>query len=126
MGIKLDANPQKNNFEYKKAIKTMGQILVYRIIRPWLFENHIFNITPTGAKARKVVKTLHQFSKTVIKERKQHFNYSTGKRLAMLDLLLSAQSEGADIDDEGIREEVDTFMFEVIRFTKICYKTNFL
>lgn len=34
------------------------------------------------------------------------------KRLAMLDLLLSAQQNGL-IDNEGIEEEVNTFTFEV-------------
>lgn len=32
--------------------------------------------------------------------------------MAMLDLLLSAERDGL-IDDEGIKEEVDTFTFEV-------------
>lgn len=30
----------------------------------------------------------------------------------MLDTLLEAESNGGQIDDAGIREEVDTFMFE--------------
>ncbi|XP_043506169.1 cytochrome P450 4C1-like [Polistes fuscatus] len=34
------------------------------------------------------------------------------KRLSMLDLLIAASLNGNQIDDEGIQEEVDTFMFE--------------
>ena len=34
------------------------------------------------------------------------------RRLAMLDLLI-ASNKNEEIDDDGIQEEVDTFMFEV-------------
>ena len=36
------------------------------------------------------------------------------KRMAMLDTLIAAHRNGQHINDEGIREEVDTFIFEVI------------
>lgn len=72
---------------------------------------------------------MHNFADNVINERRKQRGANTNeftealeggdmvskKRLAMLDLLLEAEDKG-EIDAEGIREEVNTFMFEASTF----------
>ncbi|CAJ0587497.1 unnamed protein product, partial [Mesorhabditis spiculigera] len=57
---------------------------------------------------------LHTFTKKVIAERKERRakgDKTTGNETNFLDMLLEVYDAG-EIDDEGVREEVDTFMFE--------------
>jgi hypothetical protein len=112
MGIKLDDSP-RDCTDYQNAIYTFGYALTYRMVRPWLYNDSVFfNLTSLGKFTRKSIQTLHDFSRRVITEREKNFTDSSkpNKRMAMLDLLLSAKHNGADIDDDGIAEEVDTFM----------------
>ncbi|KOC65199.1 Cytochrome P450 4C1 [Habropoda laboriosa] len=118
-------------YKYRKAVHDMGKVLVYRFVRPWLIYNFVFNLVPQGWRQTKLLKILHSFTKQIIQERKEYHEQTDGqylsfndpvsekndrvdgirkKRLAMLDLLLAAHRAN-QIDDEGIREEVDTFMF---------------
>lgn len=119
MGIRFnDVERLKQNYHH--AFQKAADLLSHRVLRPWLYPQMIYCITPYYWRQRKFVKILHDFSKTVIQKRKTDFRRSVvncqndSKRpSAMLDILLSAKEDGRGIDDEGIREEVDTFVFEV-------------
>ena len=68
---------------------------------PWLWEDWVFSLTPTGQRWRQVLATLHGFTKKVIAERRTetascHTEASheeelgRKKKLAFLDLLIEA------------------------------------
>ncbi|KAJ3659330.1 hypothetical protein Zmor_011020 [Zophobas morio] len=122
MGTKLKFIKQKE-IEYRQAIIVMGQIAAYRLLYTWFLNSFINLFSPNYLKGKKAIKILQNFTRHIIAERTQeieklryspdnHEVYKGKKRLAMLDLLLTAKNEENSIDDRGICEEVDTFMFE--------------
>lgn len=139
MGTSLQGNGELE-FKYRKAVHAMLGIVPHRSVRPWYFSDTIFALSSKGRLQEKLLETLHGFTKKIIAERKRFHEETNGKylksfeemdendsfsegfnenyknsvykkRLAMLDLLIAASWNGNQIDDEGIREEVDTFMF---------------
>jgi cytochrome P450 family 4 len=123
-----------NGKRYKDAIHQIGNLYSYRLLRPWFLNKYVYFFSPRYYTERKLVNVLHEFTTEVVAKREKNFKaikqdasedfvYSKRKRLAMLDLLLTAKKEDGSIDDEGIREEVDTFMFEGHDTTSaaICY-----
>ncbi|KAJ8933366.1 hypothetical protein NQ314_014081 [Rhamnusium bicolor] len=127
MGINL--NEETTSKSYKEAIYKLGHNVTWRLVRPWFHSKTLYQLTARSKEDKMLLNILHTFSDNVIGERQKTFqaekklSYSSKKRLAMLDLLLTAKYAGADIDDDGIREEVDTFMFEGHDTTSmgICY-----
>ncbi|XP_076671545.1 cytochrome P450 4C1 [Andrena cerasifolii] len=134
----------KGPFEYKyrKAVHDMGEVLVYRLTRPWFHLDYVFQLFPEGWRQSRLLKILHGFTKKIIQERKEYHDQTNGRylsgleddvsqkkkeddvgirkrRLAMLDLLIAAHRNN-QIDDDGIREEVDTFMFRGHDTTAMC------
>lgn len=118
LGVKMDEQP--NMHAYKNAIYDFGLLFMRRLLRPWLMSEFLYRQSQISKETDKTVKVLHDFSTAIIRQRKKYFDevgtmsYSAKKKMALIDLLVKGQKDGKiDIDDEGIREEVDTFMFEV-------------
>ncbi|KAG5672382.1 hypothetical protein PVAND_002514 [Polypedilum vanderplanki] len=133
MGQHVNAQGNKDS-DYVKAVYEIGSIILNRQAKAWLQPDFIFKLTNYYKKHQECIKILHGFSYGVIRERRKQINQKSSdnnnntkndengnqieddfgkkKRLAFLDLLITASENGSLLSDEDIREEVDTFMFE--------------
>ncbi|CAO1427376.1 unnamed protein product [Diamesa serratosioi] len=127
MGVKLEDIDKRN--VYRNNVYEHLNKLFVRLFSPWLYSDFLYSLLGNKKDFDMIVKSLHDFTDKVIKQRKIlnqleqenaeknqnladeniQFNSKT-RRFAMLDTLFQAQEAGL-IDDEGIREEVNTFTF---------------
>ncbi|PZC76747.1 hypothetical protein B5X24_HaOG200076 [Helicoverpa armigera] len=122
MGVCVDA--QKHQSEYVKSIEELSAIVTMRMQNPFMGQDAIFNLLPYKKKQEKALKIVHGQTHKVIEARRAELRRANITALpdsndigiknkhAFLDLLLLAEMDGKKIDDEGVREQVDTFMFE--------------
>ena len=100
----------------------MCEVLIERIMSPWLRPNFIWKLSPQGRKEKKMKKILHRFIEKVICQRKELKNRSavegcdTGRH-SFLDILL----DSSGLSDADIRDETQTFIFGVRRHSKIYF-----
>nr|CAD7206241.1 unnamed protein product [Timema douglasi] len=110
-------------------IRAMGvsELMFYRMLSPWQWRSFTLFLSPTGWEQRKILRTLHGFTEKVIKERRAEYkeaakkhgsfpdqlNNTNKKRLTFMDLLIEVAEREGTLSNKEIREEVDTFMFEV-------------
>ncbi|KAJ8718290.1 hypothetical protein PYW08_002527 [Mythimna loreyi] len=123
MGTKLDKDQSAATLDYKNAVLNIGMQMLSRITRIWMHNDVIYKNSPRGKEFAKTLSIARSFADEVIMDRKAQraqnqgpeevdsSDIGTKRRLAMLDLLLEAEEKG-QIDMEGIRDEVNTFMFE--------------
>ncbi|XP_013173703.1 PREDICTED: cytochrome P450 4C1, partial [Papilio xuthus] len=127
MGTQLDCDKSTSAIKYKDTIKNIGIQVIKRLTKVWLHPDIIFYQTTLGKEFNRDLVIAHSFADNVIDDRKmkrtdqedgallENFDdktkESSKRRLALLDLLIEAENNG-EIDVEGIREEVNTFMFE--------------
>lgn len=86
-----------------------------------LRNNFIFKLSGYHAKQKKLLKTLHGFTDSVIIARREKLAESANsddsdpeerrKKSALIDILLKSTINGEPLSNTDIREEVDTFMF---------------
>ncbi|XP_050350003.1 cytochrome P450 4C1-like [Nymphalis io] len=119
MGVRLDSDKSEAKLKYKDAVLEIGQLVMERLTTIWLHNDFIFSLHPMGKKFAKCLEKVHSFADSVIMERSMSYENrgedlsekENSRRCALLDLLLEARTRN-EIDLEGIREEVNTFMFE--------------
>ncbi|KAF5302194.1 hypothetical protein FQA39_LY10233 [Lamprigera yunnana] len=101
MGTRLDET-QKVVKNYVSAVYDIGQLILERSKQPWLSINWIYYFPSTKRQEEKLVKILKNFTLSVINNRIVELEKNNNEEIG----------KAAQIDDEGIREKVDTFMFE--------------
>ena len=121
MGVSIEAQTDLDS-TYHKAVQTVLELFTLRVLSPWLWNDYLFRLRPTGFKQRRTIKYLHNFTNKVIKRRKQEMVQSSNQIksssadsnknvLAFLDNLLTVNMQQPEmLSLEDVRAEVDTFM----------------
>ncbi|XP_055604944.1 cytochrome P450 4c3-like [Uranotaenia lowii] len=119
MGVTVNALENPNNI-YVKSVEAMAQIFLERSVSIIRSFPKLYPLFPLYWKERSVVKTLHNYTDSVIRSKRKLLeqkgttngtakNGTMGvkQKLSFLDLMLHEPT----MSDADIREEVDTFMY---------------
>ena len=121
----ISNSTDKEAEDYVKTVGTLGHHLLVRTFQPLFWSSYIYSLTSYGKQFYKSLKSIHEYTISAINKRiaihsenEQLNNYTvtdkasrTKRNVCFIDTLIESYQKG-DIDIDGIREEVDTFVFE--------------
>ncbi|CAI5441666.1 unnamed protein product [Caenorhabditis angaria] len=114
MGTTVDAQTNHNH-PYVLAVAEMNKLAYEYQRKPWLWIPILAKVLGFTSRHKYNLDLVLDFTRKVIDEKQKEFeesgNIDDGKRKAFLDMLIEMKEEGG-LNDEDIRSEVDTFMFE--------------
>lgn len=131
MGASINAQINSES-EYVLAVKELAHIMHIRMFDVPMRYDILFYLSSNYNRQKNALKVVHDFTDSVIIQRRQELlqlnmqkqnnnemkneiedDVGIKKKMAFLDVLLQSTVEGKPLTNIDIREEVDTFMFEV-------------
>ncbi|BFZ18234.1 hypothetical protein BsWGS_21273 [Bradybaena similaris] len=123
MSYETDCQKLGESHPYVQAVNKISELLVDRFFKPWLYNEFIYSLTPSGWRMKKHCDFVHNVAEDIINRRKDiikregfsdiHQKDKYHWCLDFLDILLTARDENnIGLTNEEIRDEVDTFLFE--------------
>lgn len=123
MGTEVNAQRDSKS-DYISSVKEMSHAIITRSISSYKMIDFLYAFTKDYQIEKQALETIQNYVTFVIQKRrtellnnnKQREEDEVGikKKLTFLDMLLQCKIEGQPLDDVTIRDEVNTFMFEVI------------
>ncbi|GIY87032.1 cytochrome P450 4c3, partial [Caerostris darwini] len=114
LGVKIGALRNEAE-EYVSSLHRLLDVAMSRIWKFWQWPDFIFRCTNSYREGLQHLRIAHGFSRSIIKERK--FRYLKGEMgddnrrpKCLLDVLLELHIEDQVLDEERVRQEVDTFI----------------
>ncbi|KAI9563275.1 hypothetical protein GHT06_010733 [Daphnia sinensis] len=125
-----EAKIEEEKDVYPSNVHRFCQLFIERLGQPWLANEWIYKMSSMYRESERCVNTLHAFTNKITKNRRELLERCAKKnldvaqngaiveekplsksRFAIVDRLIEASNEGADLNDSGIREEIDTITF---------------